>query len=353
MKKHHPIKSLLLLLLVGFSLALGALAGAFCHSLLTQRQRAHDLAAARAQGRAEAEKAMADEMAALKPVSIKPVASGQAKGDGTHFAYEYVAPKNPDLQPYYQLARDDDILHHLPEIQAIDGLLVLPRPIRFLTAECGEPSAFYVEERAEVVMCYETMRVLLERGKELEKDQKLGDGYPRKYLDANLRFIISHETGHALIRMLDIPATGREEDAVDQLATTLMLRFAGKDESSATVAENLRMASNWFLARSTGAYNLDAFADEHSLGEQRYFNLQCLLYGSDPVRYVGIVAEGNLTEARAQGCPAESRRVSHAWLRLLLPYVAPKFEMTEEKANQAFERRERERNRNASVPYVR
>ena len=113
------------------------------------------------------------------------------------------------------------------------------------------------------------------------------------------------------------------------------------------------MASNWFLARSTGEYNLDAYADEHALGEQRYFNLQCLLYGSDPARYLSIVTDGDLPETRAKGCPEEARRISRSWLRLLLPYVAPKFEMTEEKANRLFEQREQERDRNAALPYVR
>lgn len=345
-------------LMILLALALGLVTGAFGYSLLSSRQHARELAAARAEGRAAAEKAMSDEMAALKPVVLKPVmlkpaANAQKQQDGVHFAYEYVKPKSPELEPFYKLASDGDLLRHLPEIQAIDGLLVLPKPIKFVTAECREPGAFYSAERGEVVMCYETMKVLLERGEELTKEHDLDADHAQRYMVANVRFIVLHETGHALIDLLDIPVTGREEDAVDQLATTLMLRFAGKDESSGTIAENLRMASNWFLARSTGAYNLDAYADEHALGEQRFFNLQCLLYGSDPARYVGLVADGTLPEARAKMCPAESRRVSKAWLRLLLPHVAPKYEMTEEKANQAFERRQRERNRDAELPYLR
>lgn len=340
-------------LIVLLSVALGLVSGAFLYSLLSVKQQQKALALARAQGRADAEKAMADELAALKPVVLKKVANAEGKPDGAHFAYEYVKPKTPELEPFYKLAHDGDLLHHLPEIQAIDGLLMLPRPIRFVMAECREPNAFYSPERAEVVMCYETMKVLLERGQGLAQDQQLGDDYAQKYLAANLRFILLHETGHALIDLLEIPITGREEDAVDQLATTLMQRFAGENESSRQVAENLRMASNWFLARSTGAYSLDAYADEHALGEQRYFNLQCLVYGRNPARYVGIVTEGDLPEARARTCPAEARRVDKAWLRLLLPYVAPKYEMTEEKANRLFEQRERERNRNAEMPYVR
>lgn len=340
-------------LIILLSLALGLVSGAFLYSLLSAKQQQKQLAAARVQGRIDAEKVMADELAALKPVVLKKVANAEGKSDGVRFTYEYVKPKNEALRPFYQLAHDGDLLHHLPEIQAIDGLLMLPRPIKFVMAECREPNAFYSPERSEVVMCYETLQVLRDRGQQLAKENNLGDDYAQKYLAANLRFILLHETGHALIDMLDIPITGREEDAVDQLATTLMQRFAGLNESSRQTADNLRMASNWFLMRSTGQYNLDAYADEHALGEQRYFNLQCLVYGSNPGRYVGIVTEGDLPEARAKTCPAEARRVNKAWLRLLLPHVAPKYEMTEEKANRLFEQRERERNRNAELPYVR
>lgn len=346
-----------LLLIVALALALGGVTGAFTYSQLQYRRHAAELTAARAEGRAEgradAEKALADELAALKPVVMKKVANAEGKPDGTRFTYEYVEPKAAELEPFYKLAHDGDLLRQLPEIQAIDGLLLLPRPINFVMAQCNEPNAFYSPARAEVVMCYETMQVLLERGQQLATDQQLGDDYAKKYLAANLRFILLHETGHALIDLLEIPVTGREEDAVDQLATTLMQRFAGLDESSRQTADNLRMASNWFLMRSTGQYNLDAYADEHALGEQRYFNLQCLIYGHNPARYVGIVTEGDLPEARAKGCPAEARRVDKAWLRLLLPHVAPKYEMTEEKANRLYEQRERERDRNAEVPYVR
>ena len=52
-------------------------------------------------------------------------------------------------------------------------MLMLPRPITFVMAECREPNAFYSSDRAEVVMCYETMQVLLDRGQQLAKDQEL------------------------------------------------------------------------------------------------------------------------------------------------------------------------------------
>ena len=311
------------LLIVLLSLALGAVSGAFGWSLIAGKRQAAALAAARAEGRKEAEKALSDELAALKPVTFAKTADAETKPGGVQFGYEYMKPKNAALEPFYKMAHDGDMLRHIPEVQAIDGMLMLPRPINYVTAECGEVNAFYSPERNEVVMCYETMKVLEQRGRELAAHNKLPDTYAQQYLDANFRFILLHETGHALITLLEIPITGREEDAVDQLATTLMLRFAGLNESTSTVTENLRMASNWFLARSTGEYNLDAYADQHALGEQRYFNLQCLLYGSDPERFASIGADGDLPESRAVYCPREARRAQEAWVRLLMPHFSP------------------------------
>lgn len=333
--------------------ALGAASGVLAVGAWSKSRVTHAVAGARAAGRAEAEQAP-KQAAALQPIMVREAVDAEDKPAGPVFDYEYVAPRSAELQPLYERAKQGDLLRKLPEVQALDGLLLLPKPLKYVTAECGEVSAFYSPERGEVVMCYETMKVLYDRGQELAAgDDTLGEDYAARYLLANLRFILMHETGHALIDLLDLPITGREEDAVDQLATAIMQRFPGMDETSVQVTDNLRMAANWFLMRSTGQYSLDAYADEHSLGEQRYFNLQCLLYGTNPARYVAIVTSGDLPEARSRSCPAEARRVSRAWLRLLLPHVAPRYEMSEEEANKFFEQKELERDREARVPYVR
>src|SRR5690606_367394 len=118
----------------------------------------------------------------------------------------------------------------------------------------------------------------------------------------------------------------------DQLAAILMLRFADLDETPQEVTDNLGLAANWMLSRSTGAYNLAAYADEHALAEQRYFNLQCLIYGTDPEGFASMVDSGDLTAARAAHCPGETVRVTRAWVRLLVPYLAPGHEAYREEA---------------------
>ncbi len=272
-------------------------------------------------------------------VRARPVALGEKPGPaGPAFEYAYLAPQSPGLQAVYERVRSGDLLRNLPEVQAIDGMFRLPRRLRYVTAECGEFGAFYKPADAEIVLCYETLQTLYERAEARLEGGGFEPDYPQRYTRANVRFIVLHETGHALVGLLDLPVTGRQEDAVDQLAAMLMLHFAGMDETPAQVIDNLRMAADQMLSRSTGAYDLDAYADEHALGEQRYFNLQCLIYGTDPVKYAGIVAAGDLTPARARVCPRETQAVGRAWLRLLLPHLAPKYEMTEDEAIRYFER---------------
>ena len=62
---------------------------------------------------------------------------------GPAFEYAYRPPSAPDLQPIYQRVVEADLWRQLPEQQELDGLFALPRRLRFVTAECGEPGAFY------------------------------------------------------------------------------------------------------------------------------------------------------------------------------------------------------------------
>lgn len=273
-----------------------------------------------------------------KVVRARPFQEGRTPPPPPPFAYDYRAPRSPGLQRIYERVRDADLLRRLPEVQAIDGMFALPHQLRYVTAECGESGAFYRPAQVEVVLCYESLRALYERGQAHQQALGLGEGHPLRYLRANLRFIVLHETGHALVHLLDLPVTGRQEDAVDQLAAILMLRFASLEETPLEVIGNLRLAANWMLSRSTGAYNLEAYAGEHALGEQRYFNLQCMIYGTDPGRFAGMVDAGDLTAERARGCAREMRQVSRAWLRLLLPHLAPGYEAYRHEASRYLQR---------------
>jgi hypothetical protein len=174
-------------------------------------------------------------------------------------------------------------------------------------SECGEPSAFYRPEARRVTLCYELLAELSSRFRSSPEADILVAG--------TTAFVLLHEVGHALIHVLDLPTTGREEDAVDQLATLLMLGEGAVGDSLAFAA------AEWFLqsAQRTRITRL-AFADEHGLDAQRVYSIICWVHGRDPSRYPEIVREGWLPAARAERCPAEYARVSRSWTRLLAPY---------------------------------
>ena len=63
------------------------------------------------------------------------------------------------------------------------------------------------------------------------------------------------------------------------------------------------------------------FWDEHSLDEQRYFNIVCWVYGSAPEKYQSLLGrEWGLPRERAERCAGEYDRMSRAWNAVLEPH---------------------------------
>lgn len=192
----------------------------------------------------------------------------------------------------------------------LNDTLAFPENIVLSAGECGEPNAFYRPELRRVTLCYELLDELDARFSTVEEGDLLVAG--------TVAFVLLHELGHALIHVLDLPATGREEDAVDQLATLLMLR-------EGAIGDSLAFAVAGWFAEHAARTRLDrmAFADEHGLGQQRVYNILCWIHGRDPARYPRVLSEGWLTPARAERCPAEFRRLDASWSRLLAPHLRP------------------------------
>ena len=54
---------------------------------------------------------------------------------------------------------------------------------------------------------------------------------------------------------------------------------------------------------------------------QRFFNLLCTAYGSDPKLFADVIKEGFLPEDRAVGCEREYLQLSHAFETLIRPHI--------------------------------
>jgi hypothetical protein len=139
----------------------------------------------------------------------------------------------------------------------------------------------------------------------------------QQYVDGNLAFVAFHEMGHALVSELDIPIAGREEDAVDRLATLILMPDQGDPPTDLMAAMD-----GWF--RSDAGQPVDSIPwwDEHGTGAQRGFQIACLLYGADPARFAAA-ADAGLPEERRQSCVDEAHRNDRAWTRLLADGLRP------------------------------
>ena len=200
----------------------------------------------------------------------------------------------------------------LEEVAAgLNKTFSLPHDIFLSFDECGDPNAFYDPEKKQVTVCYELVSSFYEAFRadyrnEEELDEAVGNA---------TTFVFYHELGHALVDAYDLPVTGREEDAVDQLSVLVLAD--GTDEGDRTVLD----AALSFAGESDAELDELAFADEHSLDRQRFYNIICLLYGQNGQRFASLVEDGVLPEGRAERCGEEFARADRAWDALLAPFI--------------------------------
>lgn len=124
------------------------------------------------------------------------------------------------------------------------------------------------------------------------------------FVAANVQFTLCHELTHALISTFDIPVLGREEAAADQISTLCVLypeSTADRDpqatEKLVAVADAWRL--EWELDKESGG---TAYWDEHALDIQRFYNVLCMLYGSDPEKFEALPNNLDLPWQRAWTC---------------------------------------------------
>jgi hypothetical protein len=217
------------------------------------------------------------------------------------------APIDDATAQLSQVLRQGRLFESLAE--GLDATLKFPRDLPVRHTACGEENAFYDPSTGALSMCYELLEKISQVANDgTATDQELGDRIVGTWM-----FVFFHELGHGLIDMYDLPITGREEDSVDDFSTVLMVQ-AGLDEYA------LHAAEYWAATGSDMVSELD-FADEHSLNQQRFYQILCLVYGSDPRHYQNLVSSGLLPEARAERCPAEFAQKSEAWSTLLEPWA--------------------------------
>jgi hypothetical protein len=150
--------------------------------------------------------------------------------------------------------------------------------------------------------------------------------YPEKafqqdfYVQSNLEFTLLHELAHAVIDLNNIPVLGGQEQAADQVA--LMLLIMADDSNKKGINPDvlnklLAISGQWMLLWQEEKRNSKpVYWDTHPLAIQRFYEVTCLAYGSNPDKLEFLRKESMLPVERAWDCDIEfdKTREALAWL---------------------------------------
>lgn len=201
-------------------------------------------------------------------------------------------------------------------IERMNNYLIVPEDVTFVFGADDGP--LYDPETHEILMPDEFTIEVMQRFKDASYVQTTEELF-NVTIDV-IEHTLYHELGHALIELLQIPVVGKEEDAVDSLATMLVILTNKNGEEVALSAADLFDLEGEDTEELT---EID-FWGEHSLDFQRFYNTVCLIYGSQPDRYTFLIEELHITEDRADLCIDDYQRENRSWGKLLKPYLKDK-----------------------------
>jgi len=197
-------------------------------------------------------------------------------------------------------------------IANLNDKIALPRDIVVSFEDCDSPDAFYDTDSRQLTMCYQLIDEYYDLfGRKLKDKTKLDNAVRGAVASA-----FFHELGHGLVDVWKLPITGKEEDAVDQLSTLILMNDTANGEQMA-----LDGAFCFKLYADLDRGQKKTFWDEHSLDEQRFYDSICLIYGRDPDKYAYLVKDHMLPEERAELCREVYPKIASSWYQLLRPYI--------------------------------
>lgn len=225
----------------------------------------------------------------------------------------YQEPKNPEHRELAALLKERQVLEKLRDVL---GVVRLPHWLLLELRSCdGELNAWYDPDEYAVTVCYDLL-------------QKNWNDRPKETTPAGITAedafvgpvaeIFMHETGHATFDLLEVPIFGHEEDAADQFAAYVLLKFNPKE------ARRLIGGIAYMYGRDAQAMkviNLGQYADEHGHPAQRYYTYLCMAYGKDAKNFADVIDKGQLPKSRAEQCEGEYLQIEYAFKKTITPYV--------------------------------
>jgi len=197
-------------------------------------------------------------------------------------------------------------------IANLNERIALPWDIVISFEDCEQPDAFYDSDSRKLTLCYQLIDEYYDLfGRKIKDKTKLDDA-----VRGAVASTFFHELGHGLVDAWKVPITGKEEDAVDQLSTLILIKHTKNGEQMA-----LDGAISFKLYADLEKGQKKIYWDEHSLDEQRFYDTICLIYGSDPEKYAYLVKDNTLPEERAELFREDYPKIATSWHQLLSAYI--------------------------------
>jgi hypothetical protein len=238
-------------------------------------------------------------------------------GQPNRVTFEYAAPTSSDLQGLYQGLKDH---HALEKLQKILSPLRLPEELSVKTMECGKVNAWYKRENSKptVTICYEMLQYVLGS---LPKEATVHGITAEDAKIGQLLWLSLHEVGHATFDIFGVPIFGNEEIAADNFASYVMLQFAEARQLIIGAAWKWNAYVQNYKVNPVVQVRLAGFASDHGLPQERFYNVLCMAFGSNPTLFADFVQQGYLPAARAAGCVREYMKFANAFEKQIGPHI--------------------------------
>jgi len=254
---------------------------------------------------------------ATSPASDKGKGTAEDKGD---FKLTYVPVKDEQYAHLESLVKDSKLIEGI--VSKLNTDMALPVDISLKFTECtglpgseqmGVENAWYDPNNNTVTMCYE----LMAKSERLFKDDEKDEASLNEAVIGSTAWTLYHEIGHGLIDVYKINLTGKNEDAADQISTYVLLDGTEEGEKAA-----LNGAEDFYReASQDNDLNDMQFADTHSLSKQRFYNITCWVYGTNPEKFGYLTEKYEGMQGRAAYCQDEYQTLVKSWQTHLNPFM--------------------------------
>jgi Putative metallopeptidase len=228
--------------------------------------------------------------------------NGQTEID---FKLSIEKPEKEEYNYIYDLLQKTDVLQNF--INQTNERIEFPGEVVIKFAECDEINAFYQADNSTITMCYEFLdHAMSIQDEDVPKEERL--------LNA-AAFTLFHEMGHAMVDKLNLPITGKEENAVDELAMVILV----SDSTDVAYVAAIEGAMQFYEDALDEDLEKYPYYDVHAPSLERYYDMLTIIVGAEPTTAEEFVGEGKyqLHPDRAESAEDEYYKKLDSWKSLL------------------------------------